>query len=51
MMGIIVKYSEFFGQAALADSISLLNSIPKEELITTFSAISAHLNPINEITA
>jgi hypothetical protein len=46
MMGIIVKYSEFYGQPAPADPISLLNSIPKEELIATISEVNAHLNPI-----
>lgn len=46
MMGIIVKFSEFYAKSAPIDSISLLNSIPKEELIATISAINAHLNPI-----
>lgn len=45
-MGIIVKYSDFYNKPVPADSVSLLKSIPKEELITTIAAINTHLNPI-----
>lgn len=46
MMGIIVKYSDFYQQPAPADFLSQLNLIPKEEIIATISAVNSHLNPI-----
>ena len=45
-MGIIIKYSDFYGQPIPQDPISLLVPIPKEELIATISAINSRLNPI-----
>ncbi len=35
MIGIIIKYSDFFGQPIPQNPIALLSSIPKEELIAT----------------
>jgi hypothetical protein len=46
MMGIIVKYSDFYQKPAPANFLSQLNLIPKEEIIATISAINSHLNPI-----
>ena len=45
-MGVILKYSDFYGQPAPIDPLSLLRDIPKEELITTIGAINTRLNPI-----
>ncbi len=46
MIGIIIKYSDFFGQPIPQNPIALLSSIPKEELIATIGAINSRLNPI-----
>ena len=45
-MGIMVKYSDFYGQPAPVNAITLLSPIPKEELIATFAAINTRLNPL-----
>lgn len=46
MMGIIIKYSDFYGRPAPENPITLLEPIPKEELIATISAINSRLNPM-----
>ncbi|HCY80613.1 MAG TPA: hypothetical protein DHV22_02900 [Xanthomarina gelatinilytica] len=42
----MVKYSDFFNQAANPDPINLIKTIPKDELIASICAINARLKPI-----
>lgn len=46
MLGIMVKYSDFFGEPILANPVDLIRSIPKEELLATITAINTRLKPV-----
>lgn len=46
MVGLPVKYSDFYGQAIPNDPISLISDIPKNELIATIAAVNTRLKPI-----
>lgn len=46
MLGIPIKYSDFFKTTVPDKPLSLIKSIPKDELIATFAAINTRLKPI-----
>lgn len=46
MVGLPVKYTDFYGQAIPNDPISLVSDIPKNELIATIAAVNTRLKPI-----
>lgn len=46
MVGIPIKYTEFYGEAIPDDPIALIANIPKDELITTISAVNTRLKRI-----
>jgi len=46
MMGIMVKYSDFYGEPIPANPIDLIKPIPKEELLATISAVNTRLKPV-----
>lgn len=45
-MGIMVKYSDFYGESIPANPIDLIKPIPKEELFATIAAVNTRLKPV-----
>jgi len=50
MMGIIIKYTNFYGTEIPENPLDLIKSIPKDELIATISAINARLKPVYSVS-
>jgi len=46
MFGSPIKYSDFFNQPIPANPISLIKTIPKDELITSICAVNSRLKPV-----
>lgn len=46
MVGIMVKYSDFYKEPIPANHIDLIKLIPKEELLATIAAVNTRLKPI-----
>jgi hypothetical protein len=47
MIGLPVKYSDFYEEDIPEDSLSLIRHLPKKEIITTISMINAKLKPVS----
>jgi hypothetical protein len=47
MLGILVKYADFYGTEIPKNPIDLIIDIPKEELISTIDAINTRLKPMD----
>ena len=45
-MGIITKYSNFYGGEIPKNPIEIIKCIPKEELLATVAAVNARLKPL-----
>lgn len=46
MVGIPIKYSDFFNSSVPANPIDLIKTIPKDELIASIAAINTRLKPV-----
>jgi hypothetical protein len=50
VIGVIIKYSDFYGKAIPKEPLDLIKHLPKDELIITISRINSFLNPQNSIS-
>lgn len=46
-MGLLIKYSEFYGKNIPENPINLIKCIPKEELLATIASINNRLKPVH----
>ena len=47
MIGLPVKYSDFYGEVMPEEPLSLIRHLPKKEVVTTISMINSKLKPVS----